>query len=897
MRLNITYSVSCTVNGGKVEGYLSTLEDREHTVALETPEGERILDGELLGSGPFTFTQVPNNTYALKVYYQDVMVANRSLSVSCMPISENPPYVPPKSNPCVASKPFTIALKRYPRYFMQFKQRNFNNHEKACRVEWMEAGYTGEPEEVKGAMNPVHITRQGVGNKIDVIKGSGMTIDLTVMDYTTLKNFYTADERKYRVDYYEDNVLVWQGYHVADIYNEPWISAPFHGSVQAIDGLGALDNMDYVDSAGERYYGRERTLIVLFRCLRKLDLNLPVWCAVNLWENTMNLDVEPLWQTYVDQGGYYDEDNEPISCKEVVERILQPYNAFVTQSGAALHIIRYSETKGPYLRRKALIGTSDATVLIDVEKEEFEESYLILPRDSGGLVSYRKKSQVVISRPAFKYVTTVTEYGNYENFLFNGDFERWGTDKPLFWVGTAITGKYAVQDKFAVQFPNPLQQTVSSNGRAGRYNGRAFIENKSYQHKISSEVGFTFKLDYTITVNDFLPKEGMEWDIYPEFSIEGETVRILNDCSAYFNGVLVNYTPQIVWNGSLIPGAGKKRIDLLYANQNGTFTYLTGTLVNLTEIDHVLNEPDASLLVTYVSWVANEEPTLSSCSSVLAVDITAQACIGDYAFAPKRQSQYLVAQSGGRVERSSVNGSLSGGVYEPRTINASWVPRTRDESYIKTYIGGLTGTGYSSASGTIEVEMLPYRVPGLPTVRIFTPVINRDNLRGVTITIDNASFTETPSSVKNMIITGKNEGHINTKPFELTLKHGSHLPRTQALLTLEDGTPARLWDNDDLLQEITTRDILAQHSRPTLVLTAVLAGYFSPNAILKDEYIAGSRFLVDNYVYSPREHHITVEAQEVFGGVEDTTLPDNVRVTEDMEPRVTEEGVYRVIEG
>ncbi|PRY10280.1 hypothetical protein CLV24_1148 [Pontibacter ummariensis] len=874
------HSEGCNNGAGFISLFgISTADNTELDVRLQTFSGT-VLDRFTCPPGTRdagkSYTDLANDNYTV-VYTPKVdglaHVGDQvNIAISC----EAVPPPPEEEQPvCVATKAFTIEPRRGPRFFMVWKDDKHQQH----RVEWMQKGYTGEPEELRGEGKPFTVEYPGLRNKLDVLSGSGAKVGIIVQRYGLMQDLYTVDEREYQVNHYIDGVLNWRGYHMADVYNEPWISIPFVATIQAYDGIGLLQNRPYLDPHGERYYGRARSIDVIFRCLRLLDLDLPVWMAVNVWETTMDLNVEPLSQAYVDQSGYYNDENEALTCKEVLERILKPYNAFIKQAKGALHIIRFTETQDVYQRRQSSMGKGDAQVQLDLKKEpEFEDLYEIR---RFGEVSYREGSQYMTSMPAYKLVTSVTNYGQYENFVFNGDFERWVDGEPMFWnleeglqVEQILDG-----EKFRLGFPQPRM--------AGDIDVK-YLRSEAYEFLVQSTRGFTVSFDYTITVEDYPPNETFNWLELPVFSLENGNLYLAND-AAYpavgnFNGTVVTFQNALIKSGVANVSNLEKRIDMVYANQNGSFTYQQGTTVSAAAPDTVPNEPAGTLIATYLTFDQGEV-TFGSVSSATKVMFDVKPGIGEY---------YGEQQSKLRATRR-YRGYYPYDIDPENRINiAGW--DTLDRRF-GVSIGDLEGdNGFFTKKGTFTVHFDPLSVAGKPRLFIGNPQVYRDNLRGVQITIDNVRFQERQlDGIERMKITGENEGQINTAPLELDLYHGSGIPRTEALITLADGTPAYKFNTGYLLQELTVRDILAQHPRALLVMSARLAGPVSPISVLKDPFLPNSRFLVDRYSYNAKSGLTEIEAIEIFGGPEEL-VPEDAIFTEDYNGIATEDFTYITIE-
>jgi hypothetical protein len=771
------------------------------------------------------------------------------------------PDLPPPSFACEATYPFVISAVGKARYILEVETLHGHVH----RTEWVEKGYTGEPEYVCGSASPAQIEWPGTGNKYDVIHGSGASFELLIQhNDALLRSLYTTDERKYKVNHYRNDVLYWTGYHMPDIYNTPWVNFTFHASVQAYDGLASLANRPYLSQNGERFYGRESGINILFNCLRLLELDLPVYLAVNVWEDTTDLNMEPLAQVYFDQSGYYDEEGIPLNCKEVMERILHPYNAFIRQAGGALHILRFNELQSSYKRRRATIGSSSISNTVDELVQEHEEVVEIIIKTE---VAYRESVQAIYAKPALKQVTTVTQYGRYENFVLNGEFEQWAESTPLFWNGSLPAYKALAADN--KKFMMGLTPRAAGVVQIDR------LTNTAYSGLIRSDKGFTFSFDFTLLIDDFYDEKQVEWQVLPNLNIAGGVLTVTNPFyelpRALVNGVIWELPSGTVRSNIPLTQPNYRRIDVITAG-NGYYGYVQGTPSMVTDI---IPEVAADLIVVTYLTVTDKDITFGS--------VYKQAeSFGELKPVVKIGSMVL----DGRIAAFLPDSVLSWRAEAPYV----WVQFKGEHAY---------ENGFHTITGTIQAHTKSLNVPGLLSVSMDAPMLYRSSIRGVSMALDNVRFQEraTNDGIERMLITGNNEGQFNTPPFEMDLYHGSGIPRTEAMITLADGSPATTFNGGYLLQENTARDILSQHARATLTLNAVLTAGISPVAVIKDPHLLGNRFFIDKFVYRIREELVAVEAQEVFGGAEDTTLPDNVRVTEEGLPRVTEEQVYRVTEG
>lgn len=334
---------------------------------------------------------------------------------------------------CMASYPFEVL----PDYKVRWRVPYYTMQGTAAWVDIEDRSWTGDIEYLNGGKDPVSVEYPPIGDKVGVFGGSGLSLHILVHREGLLLDMYTADERKFRVSHYEGGALIWRGYLLPEFYEEAWLDVKGNPSARltASDGIATLSEVYYLLDNGQRYYGRESLHNILFNCLDKLDLGLPFYTSVNIWADGMDREADPLTQAFVNQAAYYKE--EPLTCGDVLERILNPFGCFIRQWGGALHVIPHHARKGPYFRRKY-----DAQGNF-LSSEVFEQLDMIL---ADGEVSYRLGSQVVGMRPAITLGRVIVEYGEMESFVENGSFEDWDGDKPRHWDGTATVQRGIADD-------------------------------------------------------------------------------------------------------------------------------------------------------------------------------------------------------------------------------------------------------------------------------------------------------------------------------------------------------------------------------------------------------------------------------------------------------------------
>jgi hypothetical protein len=156
--------------------------------------------------------------------------------------------------------------------------------------------------------------------------------------------------------------LIWQGFIIPDGCQESFTFAPYAISVNAVDGLGLLKNLSYVQNDGNFYLGKQTFIEVIQACLVRLDApSLVLNTCVNIYETSMTQgdSYDPLDQCYVNSERYLKDDQfTPMNCEDVLRSILEEWTAVMIQSDGEWYIYRPTELalSGDLVFRRYLDG-------------------------------------------------------------------------------------------------------------------------------------------------------------------------------------------------------------------------------------------------------------------------------------------------------------------------------------------------------------------------------------------------------------------------------------------------------------------------------------------------------------------------------------------------------------
>ena len=179
------------------------------------------------------------------------------------------------------------------------------------------ADYVGAEIDRNVPMDPFMLRKDSAG----IIRGTSLEFGIRAVTDFEFLEFYTTNKREILAEYYRGTTLLWKGYVLPEQYQEIYKPAPVTVWFTASDGLGLLKDVDFTLT------GSNNQLDIILHCLSHLDLGLQVAVAITIHEENHNTAYCPLYQTYEDASFY-----ENMKCYEVLKKVLQRYDASITQS-------------------------------------------------------------------------------------------------------------------------------------------------------------------------------------------------------------------------------------------------------------------------------------------------------------------------------------------------------------------------------------------------------------------------------------------------------------------------------------------------------------------------------------------------------------------------------------
>lgn len=364
------------------------------------------------------------------------------------------------------------------RYILQFDSEKFG-HEYKILIK--EDGYSGSSENKSLGAAPL-LRRDDSDSGI-----SGTSLEMVIQadEDGELTSLYTVDNKKFLVELYKNNSLIWTGYVLPEKYSEPYVPVPYDVSVTASDGLGILKDIPFTLSG-------EKTLFEVTRfCCNQTGMTLDFIVFSSLVESSMNTGNSMLVQTSLDVSTFQDK-----TCYEVLESILTSLDAFITEANGKWVIARYTDLdKEGFLYSNT--GGSSGKVSLE-------------PRVLGNVHSelYSIGNLELEIEPANKSVKFTSDYDLRPSFLQNHDFS--GGDSG--WGGF----EYVIAKRKGVGFA----AMHGNSGKQERYIQQSVSVEKSSQAVI---VEVKFALAQMFASMNGRAGEDREFALKIQLSGEGQT--------------------------------------------------------------------------------------------------------------------------------------------------------------------------------------------------------------------------------------------------------------------------------------------------------------------------------------------------------------------------------------
>lgn len=245
------------------------------------------------------------------------------------------------------------------KYYYTFKSLNENKF----KVEILtEATGVTTPTEIIGAATPC-VLEFPTYKKLDIIRVSGATLRLISTEMFKFLDLGTDNIQEYKVIIYKNDNVYWAGWLDSELYNENLSEYENYEVEFTASDFNVCERIKFVDDNGNNYTGISTLFDVLLRCLNKLKLTNTINISISTSSTQFGLEENEtiLHKLFIQNQNFYDEKNEAMNIKEVIENVLQAFGLILIQINNEIFVYDINSIKNNLQTKKYIDGVYSST--------------------------------------------------------------------------------------------------------------------------------------------------------------------------------------------------------------------------------------------------------------------------------------------------------------------------------------------------------------------------------------------------------------------------------------------------------------------------------------------------------------------------------------------------------
>ena len=214
------------------------------------------------------------------------------------------------------------------KYLLSFVSERGNDY----KIQVLERDYQGEPTLKKLGSAPTLSIDESDG----CIQGSSLAFAIQADVDGELQSLYTTDNKQYKVVLLRNDMLVWSGFLLPELYSENYIDPPYDVSLTASDQLATLKSLTYYKNDADV------TLKALFDSLLELtQIYLPVCYH-------LQVAINPREDIFIDKTTLNQAAYNGYNCYDVLNALLQSMNCRLMQLNGQWMIVSATDSSDNY---------------------------------------------------------------------------------------------------------------------------------------------------------------------------------------------------------------------------------------------------------------------------------------------------------------------------------------------------------------------------------------------------------------------------------------------------------------------------------------------------------------------------------------------------------------------
>lgn len=189
-----------------------------------------------------------------------------------------------------------------------------------CVVEIEKENYLGTAQELTPGESPFTVEIDDEEFLYTPTRFSTATIRVVGGDY--LQSLFSTAYQQYRVTFIKDGVISWCGFISPELYTQDYSSAIFELELKCMSAMSTLEFIDYKQLGGSREFVSIWELIK--RCIKSASSQYTAIYIPHVYakdETSFKSGINVLEQMTISEQNFFDEDDKPMTLREVLEEI------------------------------------------------------------------------------------------------------------------------------------------------------------------------------------------------------------------------------------------------------------------------------------------------------------------------------------------------------------------------------------------------------------------------------------------------------------------------------------------------------------------------------------------------------------------------------------------------
>lgn len=195
----------------------------------------------------------------------------------------------------------------------------------ACMIEIELEGYTGAATELTAADSPFTVEIDDEEFLYTPTRFSNATIRVVGSDY--LQSLFSTAYQQYRVTFKRNGTIIWCGFIKPEVYTQDYCSDKFELELECMSAMSTLEYINYQAEKEERQFVSLWSL--LQKCIRSANGQYNAVYLPHVYASSAahyNAGENVLEKMTISEQNFFDEDDEAMSLKEILEEICKLLN-------------------------------------------------------------------------------------------------------------------------------------------------------------------------------------------------------------------------------------------------------------------------------------------------------------------------------------------------------------------------------------------------------------------------------------------------------------------------------------------------------------------------------------------------------------------------------------------